>query len=689
MHNSKKQAFARYKMKNFTLRWTKDTDSLDYPELLLCMALSHIVAGNPFFGASLFLFAGLVRTLFLNRRLVTGNGGGDHYLYYFGLTAILSLGLSLAIFFPGYISRPQANAVTLFIVLLMIRDLLCSIPRKKGKGKVWYWLFIAYSQIRLDLFCIFLIVKFTSGADTWVLSAVTVLTGLSFLLFPTEYIDTPVKERGPSLQKEAGFHSRVSSYRIFTNMRLYASAALSIGILMFFCNILMSGRGPFELRTYGNLLGWFAGIALAVSLTRRFLVRHPSANGLGIFITGGVIWILGAIFMFRVNSSIKAMFWMLVWGIGVALITTAIRQFYDDFNAVAELEPQGGDPAEVEVSNAITSTVVTAISSSVMLIVMALWTFLIPELSEYAILPLALRICMMQLPVAFMIVAVVFALNQPLDGRTKEKLTVFRANNPDDGQVRESLRKQLVGKYRKRFGVKLLCSMVSPFLHLKVRGVEKLRKESYPSVFVCNHGFMYGPVAAVIYLPTYFRPWIHNVMLTREGAEQEIRYSFRGFLRVMGEKVGGTIIRLVTRPVCWALNSFNPIPVERGSSRAVMSTFEASVEALRSGDNILIFPERPSRRTRSGEGKSDSSHEELRGFFTGFAHLATMYHERCGKNLLFYPLYSDSRRHLFCIGDPVEYDPSLPSRESKQQIAAQLHERMTALASGKDDGESK
>ena len=139
MHNSKKQAFARYKMKNFTLRWTKDTDSLDYPELLLCMALSHIVAGNPFFGASLFLFAGLVRTLFLNRRLVTGNGGGDHYLYYFGMTAILSLGLSLAIFFPGYISRPQANAVTLFIVLLMIRDLL---------------FYPLYSDSRRHLFCI-------------------------------------------------------------------------------------------------------------------------------------------------------------------------------------------------------------------------------------------------------------------------------------------------------------------------------------------------------------------------------------------------------------------------------------------------------------------------------------------------------------------------------------------------------
>ena len=74
MHNSKKQAFARYKMKNFTLRWTKDTDSLDYPELLLCMALSHIVAGNPFFGASLFLFAGLLRVTAAGTTISTISG---------------------------------------------------------------------------------------------------------------------------------------------------------------------------------------------------------------------------------------------------------------------------------------------------------------------------------------------------------------------------------------------------------------------------------------------------------------------------------------------------------------------------------------------------------------------------------------------------------------------------------------
>jgi len=79
------------------------------------------------------------------------------------------------------------------------------------------------------------------------------------------------------------------------------------------------------------------------------------------------------------------------------------------------------------------------------------------------------------------------------------------------------------------------------------------------------------------------------IMLDRGLCAKEISYSFRGFLKFAGRKIGGTLIRWATGPVCWALNSFNPIPVARGNSRDVMSTFSLSVDALKDGDNILIF----------------------------------------------------------------------------------------------------
>ena len=54
------------------------------------------------------------------------------------------------------------------------------------------------------------------------------------------------------------------------------------------------------------------------------------------------------------------------------------------------------------------------------------------------------------------------------------------------------------------------------------------------------------------------------------------------------------IARLLAGPVTWALNSFNPIPVEKNNLRNVMTTFDDTVKVLSEGDNVLIFPERPS-----------------------------------------------------------------------------------------------
>ena len=52
------------------------------------------------------------------------------------------------------------------------------------------------------------------------------------------------------------------------------------------------------------------------------------------------------------------------------------------------------------------------------------------------------------------------------------------------------------------------------------------------------------------------------------------------------------------------------------------------------------------------------------------------------RSLLFYPIFTDAGRHEFRIGEPVRYDASLPPRESKAAIAAELHARMTGLSSG-------
>ncbi len=276
--------------------------------------------------------------------------------------------------------------------------------------------------------------------------------------------------------------------------------------------------------------------------------------------------------------------------------------------------------------------------------------------------------------------ALVFALVHPLDKRNREKLMLFIDSRTRKERVRESLQNMLVRKYRIRASARLVCFFLRPFLRLRVSGLEKLRKDEYPSVFVCNHGFMYGPVAATIYLPTYFRPWIHDVMLSRQSATEEIAWSFPGFLKVTGKRLGMWIISQAAAIVSTLMSAFYPIPVVRGTSRDLLKTFSDSITALEEGDNLLIFPERPGARTRSGVGSQDEGADELREFFTGFAHLGKMYYDQTGQELLFYPLYCDRKDRAFRIGDPVRYDSSLPSREGKQALAQALHQRIVALA---------
>ena len=245
-------------------------------------------------------------------------------------------------------------------------------------------------------------------------------------------------------------------------------------------------------------------------------------------------------------------------------------------------------------------------------------------------------------------------------------------------QMRENLQGLFASKYRMRFGVKILCTLARPFFHLKVSGRENLRREDYPSVFVCNHGFIYGPISAVIYLPTYFRPWIHNVMLDKETAFREMSKSLAFLKKILGKRLGGRLIWQLTRATCWALNSCNPIPVVRGASRDVMSTFNESLKALEDGDNILIFPEKP-RNLLKAVPDSEYKADNVRTFYTGFAHIGKMYFDRTGKSLLFYPLFSDRTTRSFRIGSPVAYDASLESHESKRVLAEQLQAGMEEL----------
>ena len=411
----------------------------------------------------------------------------------------------------------------------------------------------------------------------------------------------------------------------------------------------------------------------SLSTNKRWL-----ALALSEFFVGAIIWILGAIFMLRGDPGWSRLLWTVGWGIGIAMIYGSLTTFSQDFYAVAKIADQPIDDREMTVSNDYLSGRASLASSGVMLLVLTIWMFVIPAEMPHEHLA-RLGAGVLQLPILFMLIAFIYVLKQPLDKRNREKLMLYLDSRVESPRVRENLRDLLVKRHRVRYGVKICTALLRPFFRLKTKGTNNLQRDKYPSVFVCNHGFIDGPIASVIYLPTYFRPWIHDEMLDVEKAYENIAFSFSWVFRVFGKRLGRGFVMTAAKITCWALRSFNPIPVTRGASQEVFVTMEKSLDALEEGDNIMLFPEKPGDRTIDG-AESGTKTEDLRSFYTGFAHIGKMYYDKTGRSLLFYPVYSNRKRHVFNIGAPVQYDPSLPPRESKRHVAEQLQRAIEELA---------
>ncbi len=658
---------------------------IDFFSLLLCMAAAHAVIGNPFFGAAVYLFADIVKAFYLCNLAKLRHRGGAHYFSVFLLSLVFIGGMAVAFLYPALMSQPKANYVSLFALSLLLRDYLCadtlSDDARRGADaakarsvRTGRWPFLILVQLCFDAFCAYMLAGRVGQTEFVVMVATVVLTGAVRLFYPERHIPTD------SICLENKYEA-IASYRVFEDMNLYSTIALNLGVMVFFFFILSPSVPAFRPEIYLSLAIWLLTIYAVLLLSSVFIRKRLAGLALAEFILGAVTWCLGAIFMFRSTGLIPRMVWTVIWGVGMALISSAIRKFHLDFEAVGSIAEGGFDRTELEISNTIAATVASIISSVIMLILMAFWTYVVPLVPEGRPSE-GVGVWLLQIPLLFMLVAVFFAFRQPLDYRNREKLMRFIEARSKTEQMRENLQNLFVRKYRMRFGVKILCTMARPFFHLKVAGREHLRREDYPSVFVCNHGFIYGPISAVIYLPTYFRPWIHNVMLDRETALREMSKSLAFLKKILGKHLGGFLIRQLCRATCWALNSCNPIPVIRGASRDVMTTFEESLKALEDGDNILIFPEKP-RNLLKAVPDGEYNPDNVRSFYTGFAHIGKMYFDRCGKPLLFYPLFSDRESRSFRIGEPVEYNPTLDPHESKRELAEQLQKKMAELTGGK------
>ncbi len=622
--------------------------------LALCAFLSHSLAQNPVGGGMLYLLficSRVALSMFINSRQ-------NRKLRVLMLALTLAFAAYLAVV-CAYTQGPLLLLGGFVMLRSSVSDLFLMIM--PGRVPVRLWASVFLQAVFTGVF-ILLLAGYLTGAPLIACCVFFVLAG-ALLCLPRYALlsRAAISLRAP----EDAF-----SYSVFMSMVLFFNIASNIGVIIFVAYLSFSlYAGGYTL--YLILGAFFIAMVGLYLLAMRVVRVLGETMRLGLFILGALMWCF-AYYMFVTQEGfgVLTLVWAGMWAFGSAAPRSVADLMLGDFELMSELTEQAFSAKELRRNNIVLQAIAFVLSVLIAAVTLGLERMLLPVEPEYTITP-AFRFFMAFIPILLMLIACGFALRQPLDRFNRQRLLNFARGRMKSGPIRERLRALLVYKYRVRFGVKIIMAVLRPILRNKVYGQQHIDRTRFPSVFVCNHGYIYGPMAAVIYLPAYFRPWIDERMVDKALVADQI---LLGFKLPLPQRLKRALCAIVSIPACWALNSFEPIVVSRQSLRGVMKTLHDTVDAMTAGDNVLIFPENPALT------ENEYTHGKLGEFFTGFTQIGKLYYDKTGEKPLFYPVYANKKAHTLRIGAPVEFSPEAPAKEERERISSALHEAMSALS---------
>ena len=168
-----------------------------------------------------------------------------------------------------------------------------------------------------------------------------------------------------------------------------------------------------------------------------------------------------------------------------------------------------------------------------------------------------------------------------------------------------------------------------------------------PTVYVCSHNNMRGPLAVQAWLPFATRTWVLHVFLDRETCRKQ--YSEYTFSRRFGlpKRLSEVLAWAASGYVSGLMASIGAIPVYRGTVR-IGVTFRETVAALQAGDSVVIFPDVDYTDNAEGIGE----------VYDGFLLLERFWRRASDRPLQFVPLRLDASARHISEGRPVSFDRS-------------------------------
>ncbi|MGC8856642.1 MAG: lysophospholipid acyltransferase family protein [Anaerolineae bacterium] len=186
--------------------------------------------------------------------------------------------------------------------------------------------------------------------------------------------------------------------------------------------------------------------------------------------------------------------------------------------------------------------------------------------------------------------------------------------------------------------------------------------EKGPAVFVANHLGAWGPIAVMASMPTRLYPWIIGEMMDPARAADYLNMDFTEKQLHLRPPLSVALSRLLTKITIPMFEAMGCIPVWQGEK--LHETYRQSVEYLRAGKCLLIFPEDP-HQPLDGRYK-------MSPFMKGFTRLGELYYQQMGECLRFYPLSVHAETYRVQVGKPVSFNPNQPLAQERLRLKSVL-----------------
>ena len=211
--------------------------------------------------------------------------------------------------------------------------------------------------------------------------------------------------------------------------------------------------------------------------------------------------------------------------------------------------------------------------------------------------------------------------------------------------------------------IRWLVWLFSPKYRLE--GTENLPEE--PCVIVGNHSHMYGPIAGELYTPGKHYVWCAGEMMHREEVAAYAYQDFwsgkpkavRWFYRILSHLI-------VPLSLC-VFNNAHTIAVYHDTR--LISTFRDSIEKLREGNRIVIFPEH-----------YEEHNNIVHDFQDKCIDLARFYYKKTGVELSFVPMYLAPKLKMICYGRPIRFQADADIKKERRRICDALMDAITEIA---------